>query len=45
MAPILLPWIDPQARALLADAEHDALEGGLLMAHGVSNGLNQTVSV
>jgi glucosamine kinase len=44
MAPILLPWINPQARALLAEAEHDALEGGLLMAHGVSNGLNQTVS-
>jgi glucosamine kinase len=45
MAPILLPWINPQARALLAKAEHDALEGGLLMAHGVSNGLHQTVSV
>jgi len=44
MAPILLPWINPQARALLAGAEHDALEGGLLMAHGVSNGLSQTVS-
>jgi len=45
MAPIFRPWIDPQARALLAEAEHDALEGGLLMAHGVNNGLNQTVSV
>lgn len=44
MAPILLPWIDPQARTLLAEAEHDALEGGLLMAHGVSNGLRQAVS-
>jgi glucosamine kinase len=45
MAPIFLPWITPQARALLAEAEHDALEGGLLMAHGASNGLIQTVSV
>ncbi len=44
MAPVFLPWIDPQARTLLAEAEHDALEGGLLMAHGVSNGLSQAVS-
>ncbi len=45
MAPIFLPWLNPQARALLAEAEHDALEGGILMAHGVSNGLSQTVNV
>lgn len=44
MAPIFRPWIDPKARAGLAEPEHDALEGGLLMAHGISNGLSQTVS-
>ena len=44
MAPIFRPWIDPKTRAWLAEPEHDALEGGLLMAHGVSNGLSQTVS-
>lgn len=44
MAPIFLPWIDPQARACLAEAEHDAMEGALLMAHGIGNGLAQTVS-
>ena len=44
MAPIFRPWIDPKTRAGLAEPEHDALEGGLLMAHGVSNGLSQTGS-
>ncbi|MDV6332638.1 BadF/BadG/BcrA/BcrD ATPase family protein [Asticcacaulis sp. 201] len=39
MGPIFAPWINPQARSLLADAEHDAMEGALLMAHGVNNGL------
>ena len=39
MAPILLPWINSQARACLAQPENDAMEGALLMAHGTSNGL------
>lgn len=44
MAPILLPWIDPKACACLAEAEHDAMEGAILMAHGISNGLAETVT-
>lgn len=39
MASVFTPWLNPSARALLADAEHDALEGAILMAHGVSNGM------
>ena len=39
MAEPFSPWLDAETKALLTEPEHDALEGGLLLAHGMSNGL------
>ncbi len=39
MAPVFKPWLNPVAQALLAEPEHDALEGALLMAQGQPSGL------
>ncbi|WP_235079960.1 BadF/BadG/BcrA/BcrD ATPase family protein [Asticcacaulis sp. AC402] len=39
MAPVFQPWLSPAARAVLAEPEHDALEGAILMAQGHANGL------
>ncbi|MFT3996767.1 MAG: BadF/BadG/BcrA/BcrD ATPase family protein [Asticcacaulis sp.] len=39
MAEVLTPWLAPWTRPVLAEAEHDAIEGALLMAHGAGNGL------
>ncbi len=33
------PWLSPWTHSILAEPEHDALEGGLLMAHGAENGI------
>ena len=40
MAPPLSPWLSPWTRQVLAEPEHDAIEGALLLAHGMSNGLS-----
>ena len=49
MAPVFLPWLSSWARSVLAEPEHDALEGAIMLAHGEPNGLrphvpNQAVS-
>lgn len=33
------PWLAPWTKAILAEPENDALEGAILMAHGMGNGL------
>ncbi|OYW79888.1 MAG: ATPase, partial [Asticcacaulis sp. 32-58-5] len=40
MSDALVPWLAPWTRTVLAEPEHDAIEGALLLAHGASNGLN-----
>jgi len=40
MAPVFTPWLSSWARSVLAEPEHDALEGALLLAHGHSNGFD-----
>ncbi len=39
MAGPFMPWLGEAARGRLAEAEHDALEGAILLAHGMSSGL------
>lgn len=39
MAQVFAPWLGEATRAGLAEAEHDALEGAILLAHGMSSGL------
>ncbi len=39
MAPVFAPWLNATTRDRLAEPEHDALEGGILIAHGMSTGL------
>jgi len=34
------PWLSPWTKQVLAEPEHDAIEGALLLAHGMSNGLS-----
>jgi glucosamine kinase len=38
MAPVFTPWLSTWARSVLAEPEHDALEGALLMAQGHPTG-------
>ncbi|ESQ87483.1 ATPase [Asticcacaulis sp. AC460] len=44
MAPVLQPWLSPAARSVLAEPEHDALEGAILMAQGAANGLSSVLA-
>lgn len=39
MAPVFAPWLSPATLDALAQPEHDALEGAILIAHGMSTGL------
>ena len=39
MATVFAPWLDAATTDRLAEPDHDALEGGILLAHGMSNGL------
>ena len=43
MAPVFTPWLSSRARAILAEPEHDALEGAIMLAHGQSNGLHDVL--
>ncbi|MDI7775173.1 BadF/BadG/BcrA/BcrD ATPase family protein [Asticcacaulis sp. EMRT-3] len=43
MAPVFTPWLSPAARSALAEPEHDALDGAILLARGASNGLEDDV--
>jgi glucosamine kinase len=49
MAEPLSPWLSPWTKSVLAEPEHDALEGALLLAQGAQNGFSndapQTVRV
>jgi len=38
MAGVLTPWLAPWTRPLLAEPEHDAIEGAIFMARGAGNG-------
>lgn len=40
MAEPFSPWLSPWTKAVLAEPEHDALEGAILLAHGHDNGFN-----
>ncbi len=44
MASVFAPWLSDATRAGLAEAEHDALEGAILLAQGMSSGLAGTVA-
>jgi len=39
MAKPFAPWLSPWTRSILAEPEHDALDGAILMAHGRENGI------
>ncbi len=39
MAPVFSPYLSLWAQSVLTQPEHDALEGAILLAHGMSNGL------
>ncbi len=40
LAPSLAPWLSASTRSLLHDAEHDAVDGALLLARGAADGLS-----
>ena len=44
MAPVFMPWLSSWARSVLAEPEHDALEGAIMLAHGQDNGLRPAVT-
>ena len=45
MAPVFTPWLSTWARSVLAEPEHDALEGALLMAQGHPTGYDPTSEI
>ena len=44
MAPVFMPWLSSWARSVLAEPEHDALEGAIMLAYGTANGLRPHVA-
>ena len=40
MAQPFSPWLAPWTRAVLAEPQHDAIEGALLLSRGMANGLS-----
>jgi len=44
MAQPFSPWLSPWTKQVLAEAEHDAVEGALLLAQGAKNGFDSGVT-